>query len=77
MENAEAILWLKSIKDKYIHGGDEGFDRKRKEAIDCAISALISTGSIDVDGTKAMSVDAARLLEVIKAFYDSLGKEDE
>ena len=55
MENVEAILWLKSIKDKYIHGGDEEFDRKRIDAIDCAISALISTGNINVDRTKAMS----------------------
>lgn len=75
MENAEAILWLKSIKNKYIHGGDEGFDRKRIEAIDCAISALISTGNINVDETEAMSVDVARLLEETKVFYDSLGKE--
>jgi hypothetical protein len=76
MENAEAILWLKSIKSKYIHGGDEGFDRKRMEAIDCAVSALISTVNINVDETEAMSVDAARLLETIKTFYDSLGKEE-
>jgi hypothetical protein len=36
----EIIEWLKSIKEKYIHGGDEDFDKKRKIAIDIAISAL-------------------------------------
>ena len=36
----EAIEWLIAIKDKYIHGGDEGFDEKRKQAIKTAISAL-------------------------------------
>lgn len=36
----EIIEWLKSIKEKYIHGGDEDFDKKRKNAIDIAISTL-------------------------------------
>jgi len=38
--NEEAIKWLKAIKDKYIHGGDEDFDERRKEALDIAIKAL-------------------------------------
>lgn len=40
MTIGEVIEWLDRIKDKYIHGGDEGFDNKRKEAIDMAIEAL-------------------------------------
>lgn len=36
----EIIEWLKSIKEKYIHGGDEDFDKKRKIAIDIAVSVL-------------------------------------
>ena len=40
MTRDEAIEWLGRIKDRYIHGGDEGFDNKRKEAIDMAIEAL-------------------------------------
>jgi hypothetical protein len=40
MEVKEAIEWLKSIDKKYIHGGDEGFDSKRHEAMRMAISAL-------------------------------------
>lgn len=40
MTNEEAKDWLKAIDEKYIHGGDEGFDAKRKEAISMAIKAL-------------------------------------
>lgn len=40
MTNEEAIKWLSAIKDKYIHGGDEEFDEKRRIAIDIAIRAL-------------------------------------
>jgi len=40
MNEQEAILWLKAIEDKYIHGGDEGFDEKRKMAICMGIKAL-------------------------------------
>ena len=40
MTNEEAKEWLKAIEEKYIHGGDEGFDAKRKEAISMAIEAL-------------------------------------
>ena len=40
MTREEAIEWLNRIEDKYIHGGDDGFDAKRKEAIDMAIEAL-------------------------------------
>lgn len=40
MEIKEAIDWLEAIEKKYIHGGDDEFDRKRKESIRLAISAL-------------------------------------
>lgn len=40
MDNKEVIFWLKQIKDKYIHGGDEEYDRHRKLAIDTAIELL-------------------------------------
>ena len=32
--------WLKAIKEKYIHGGDESYDEQRKEAIDFAIKTM-------------------------------------
>ena len=35
----EAIMWLKDIK-RFIGGGDESFDEKRRMAIDMAIDAL-------------------------------------
>ena len=40
MTPQEAIEWLKAIEAKYVHGGDEAFDNKRKTAINTAISAL-------------------------------------
>lgn len=39
MDNKTASEWLESVK-KYIHGGDEEFDRRRLEAIDAGIQAL-------------------------------------
>ena len=36
----EAIQWLEQIKKNYIHGGDEEFDTRRKEALDMAIQAI-------------------------------------
>lgn len=40
MTPQEAIEWLKAIEKKYIHGGDECFDEKRKVAINNAVNAL-------------------------------------
>ena len=40
MTSEEAREWLRSIKDNYIHGGDEAFDNARNEALDMAIKAL-------------------------------------
>ena len=40
MSDTEAIYWLEQIKEKYIRGGDESFDEKRKKAIDIAIERL-------------------------------------
>ena len=40
MSNIEAIEWLKQIRDKYIHGGDEWFDEQRCRAIEYAIECI-------------------------------------
>lgn len=40
MTKEEAVKWIKAIEKKYIHGGDEGFDELRKEALHMAIEAL-------------------------------------
>ena len=44
MEWQEAICYLRNIEAKYIHGGDEEFDDKRKRALhmgNCAIQYRI------------------------------------
>lgn len=51
MNNDDAIKWLVAIKEKYIHGGDEGFDEMRKEAIDTAIHSLNTQESIETKVT--------------------------
>ena len=43
MSDTEVIYWIQQIKEKYIHGGDEFFDEKRKRAIDIAIDRLQKT----------------------------------
>ena len=40
MYRYEAIEWLKSIKEKYISGGDDWFDYQRRKAIDYAVAIL-------------------------------------
>lgn len=40
MTSEEAREWLRSIKNNYIHGGDEAFDNARIEALSMAIEAL-------------------------------------
>lgn len=47
MNNDDAIKWLVAIKEKYIHGGDTGFDEMRKEAIDTAIHSLNTQESLE------------------------------
>ena len=39
MDRKTAIDWLESIR-RGVHGGDEEYDRRRKEALDMAIEAL-------------------------------------
>lgn len=39
-DTRETIKWLKAIKEKYIHGGDDDFDEKRRQAIDHAVAVL-------------------------------------
>ena len=51
MTNEDAIKWLVAIKEKYIHGGDEGFDEMRKEAIDTAIHSLNTQENLETKVT--------------------------
>ena len=41
MTNKEVIEWLVAIEEKYIHGGDERYDSKRREAIETAVEVLL------------------------------------
>lgn len=36
----EAIKWIEQISERYIHGGDDDFDAKRREALNMATKAL-------------------------------------
>ena len=84
MTREEAKEWLKAIKEKYIHGGDEDYDEKRKEAIDIAIKALeqetVSKESYDHEYflRKELEIKVARLeqqdpiLDKIRAEIDGL-----
>lgn len=47
MTDNEAIAWIKSIKDKYIHGGDDDFDEKRKKSLDMAIKSIEALDKLD------------------------------
>ena len=58
-----SIFWLRQIKEKYIHGGDEKFDSCRKRAIDIAIKELEKQN-------KAIRCDDFR-------FYDAERKDGE
>ena len=48
MTREEAIKWIERIKEKYIHGGDEGFDDARRRALDMAIEALSADRPTDL-----------------------------
>ena len=40
MTRNEAVKWLQGIEERYFHGGDEAYDKKRREAVRMAIEAL-------------------------------------
>lgn len=50
MTNEEAIEWLVAIEEKYIHGGDEGFDNQRRTALHSARNALALIKQLAEDG---------------------------
>lgn len=57
MDDEWIICWLKGIKDKYIHGGDEAFDNTRRSAIDRAIERIKEIPKwISVDEKKPKSM---------------------
>ena len=68
MTNKETIEWLKSIKEKYIHGGDDWHDQQRWQAVDHAIAALDNSTTVQ----KWIPV-AERMPEERKSFVPGLG----
>ena len=40
MTREEAVKWLQGIEERYFNGGDEAYDKKRREAVRMAIEAL-------------------------------------
>ena len=66
MERNEAVKWLKSIKEKYIRGGDDFYDHQRRTAIDYAVSALEQKPKTNADRIRAMSdEELAKFLECL------------
>ena len=59
MTREEAIAWIKSIKDKYIHGGDDDFDEKRKKSLDMAVNALEQEDVLDKIRAEIADLDDA------------------
>ena len=39
-DTRKTMQWLKSIKEKYIHGGDDNYDDKRRQALDESIRVM-------------------------------------
>lgn len=56
MNRTEAIEFLNSIKDKYIHGGDDFYDYQRRTAIDYAVAVL-----------ECREIDRKKLIELLSA----------
>ena len=73
MKRTEAIEWLKNIKEKYIHGGDDFYDYQRRTAIDYAMSVLENIKQkpmTNADRIRAMSDE-----ELAQALYNGLDAE--
>lgn len=66
MVRTEVIEWLKSIKEKYIHGGDDFYDHQRRTAIDYAVCFLEGKKPMtNADRIRAMSDE-----ELAKCIFD-------
>ena len=71
MARSEAIAWLKSIKEKYIHGGDDFYDCKRRWAIDYAVSTLEQNPITNADRIRHSSDRA--LAEFLSSKFAEVG----
>ena len=79
MTREEAAKWLMRIKEKYIHGGDEAFDARRREALDMATEALETISSYErtiVQLTEAIANNAREHEKVVPLSGEYVRKTD-
>ena len=74
MTESEAIKWLQSIEKKYIHGGDEEFDRLRKVAISMAISAFTRINQLEAE-IERVTTSFPKTLKAIEKMYNTAKSE--
>jgi len=63
MTREEAVKWLQSIEEHYFHGGDEAFDKARREAVRIAIEALEQYEMAYEHGWTAAESEYRKILE--------------
>ena len=75
MDNECVANWLKDIKEKYLHGGDETLDTTRKLAIDLAIERLKKQQE-DMNNKQHMTTgDKSILYHVLDIYAYIISKE--
>lgn len=73
MNIEQAAKWLDAIKEKYIHGGDDEMDAKRKEAIDMAIRSLEAWKRV-IKTIESIEPDVLKYVDVKKVVLEIINK---
>lgn len=73
MNIEQAAKWLDAIKEKYIHGGDDEMDAKRKEAIDMAIRSLEAWENV-IKTIESIEPDVLKYVDVKKVVLEIINK---
>ena len=63
MTRDEAIKWLQGIEERYFNGGDEVYDKKRREAVRMAIESLEQYEMAFEHGWTAAESEYRKILE--------------
>ena len=63
MTRDEAIKWLQGIEERYFNGGDEAYDKKRREAVRMAIESLEQYEMAYEHGWTAAESEYRKILE--------------
>lgn len=75
MTREEAIRWIEQISERYIHGGDDDFDAKRREALNMAIKALqtqkftLPNGPLTINELREMEDEPVYISNVDSGYY--------